>query len=176
MKKFKKILLIGIVASLCLAIVASAQDAPAAGGRGGMGAGRGGAGAGRGMMGMFGARGRGFNTDSINEALAAMEKQIAAIKKILAEAAEQTEAAGAPGGARGARGIGGAGGPGGEDFQARMAAMQERNAMVQESAGAIANQCLVLDSTPLQTEVTELQAALTQANEVGLWTLAFILI
>ena len=49
MEKFRKILLICIVSSLCLAMAASAQDAPAAGGRAGMGGMRmGGAAAGRG--------------------------------------------------------------------------------------------------------------------------------
>ncbi|MBN1974294.1 MAG: hypothetical protein JW787_11685 [Sedimentisphaerales bacterium] len=54
MKKFRKIVFVCVVISLCVTFLATAQDANAAGGRAGMGAAPGGAAAGRGMMGMGG--------------------------------------------------------------------------------------------------------------------------
>jgi len=69
MKKFRKTLLICIVALLSLAMATSAQDAPAVGGGAGMGAARGAGagGAGRGMMGMFGGRGGGVTSPEVAE-------------------------------------------------------------------------------------------------------------
>jgi enterochelin esterase-like enzyme len=52
MEKFRKTMLVCMVAFVCMAIIATAQESPAAGGRAGIGAAP--AGAGRGMMGMGG--------------------------------------------------------------------------------------------------------------------------
>ena len=69
MEQLRKILLICIVASLCLAMVAVAQDAPAVGRAGapgaGAAAGRGAAARGRGMRAMFGGRGGGVTSPEI---------------------------------------------------------------------------------------------------------------
>ncbi|MFC1781725.1 hypothetical protein ACFLZ8_05635 [Planctomycetota bacterium] len=155
----KKYLFTAIVVSMILTIciVPQAQAARGQGGR---------------------QRGGTLNVESVNAAVAAIEEQIAAIK----EAMEGAEPAGARGdqqggGARGGQrgggqveiaGLGGAQQGGGARGGARggdMQAMQQRTQVVQAAALAIAEQILLLDSTPAQTEITELQAAAAQATE-----------
>lgn len=150
MKKYL-ILAVGVISVL---IVVNVYAQPGAGQGAGGGRGAGGMG-GRGGMG--GMRGGMLNVEAVNAAITEIEAQVSALKEAMEGAEPMTFGRG------GARG----GAEGGEqvDFQAIMAAMQERQAAVQAAAGVISEQLLVLDSNPLQTEITELQAAATQATE-----------
>lgn len=153
--------------------------------RGAMGQGQRGA-MGQGQRGAMGQRGgtmrfRTMDVEAVNEAIAEIELQVAVLKKAM-EGAEPMNMGGQRGGQRGGRGGGqiqiggldeqgaeqqrGAGQRGGgDDMQAMMAQMQARTEAVQAAATAISNQLLILDSTPAQTEITELQAAAAQAAQ-----------
>ena len=105
--------------------------------------------------GNFGMRGGMLNVEAVNAAIAEIETQLTALKEAM-EGAEPMNFG---------RGMGGQQGAGQVDMQAIMQQMQERQAKVQAAANSISEQILILDSTPLQTEITELQAAVNQANE-----------
>lgn len=112
---------------------------------------------GRGAGGMGGMRGGMLNVETVNAAITEIEAQVSALKKAMEGAEPMTFGrGGARGGAEGGEQI---------DFQAIMAAMQERQTAIQAAAGVISEQLLVLDSNPLQTEITELQTAANQATE-----------
>ena len=142
-----------------IAVLALTLGVYAAGGRGrGAGGGMGMGGMGMGGRGgqRGGMRGGGLNVESVNAAIAAIEKQIEVLKKAM-EGAE----AGMGRGARGERGD--------VDFQAAMEQMQKRNEIVQAAAADIADQVLVLKGNQAQTEfqeeITELQSIAASARQ-----------
>jgi hypothetical protein len=160
MKKYLS-LVIAIIMALTTALLA---QAPSPGGQAAPGQGQGVAPAGGARGGMTGAPG-GMNTQSINAAMAAIEQQIAALKKAM----EGAETSGLPGGMGGAPG----GAPGGQrgsmDMQAMMEQIQKRNQAVQEAGAAIADQALVLKGTQARTEfkkeIDELQSIADLATQ-----------
>lgn len=154
---------VAMMSSLALSLLAQGPPAP--------GQGRPPAGQAPGGQAPGGARGFGggmVNPDSVNAAVAEIEKQVAALKKAMEGATAMPGPAPGTAGQADQKPVMG-GSRGGGASQAMMAANQKRTAAVRAAAAAIADQALVLKGNQAQTEqdeeAAELQSIVDLANK-----------
>ena len=107
-------------------------------------------------MGQLGAA---MDIKAVNAAIANIETQLNALKAAMVGAVEVTPTP-VSSGQQGAVQPANQG-----TVQATVAENQKRQTAVRTAAGVISDQLIILDRTPLQTEVSELQSAATKATE-----------